>query len=216
MRVLFLALALSACATAAPDPLNGYANGLVGSWSNAQQWAQAPEALRQTPAAGHPYDWLDYQAAEFYRVEAPQIGAHVVYLEWRGEDGQISRQRVWSFRRDDSGAVRMDFFTLRTPEALAGRGAEANAFASLTAADLISYGDACALQVRWLGDGGAFLADIPATCRITSRSGRSMRLTAQVHLGGGALAYQEAGVLEDGAFAFKVPGGPAYVFLRTP
>ncbi len=43
-----------------------------------------------------------------------------------------------------------------------------------------------------------------------------MALTAQVHLDNGALAYQEAGILEDGAFAFKVPGGPPYLFIRTP
>ena len=216
MRALALALALTACATAAPDPLDAHSNALVGTWSNARQWEQAPEALRRPPAVGHPYDWVDYQAAAFYRVEAPQIGAHVLYLEWRGEDEEISRQRIWSFRRDASGAVRMDFFTLRAPEALAGRGSEPNAFATLTPADLIGYGDACALRVRGLGVGGAFLADIPDTCRITARSGRTMALTAQVHLDNGALAYQEAGVLEDGAFAFKVPGGPPYLFARTP
>jgi len=213
-----LALALSACATPQSSPddaLSLHAGALVGQWSNAAQWANAPDELRRPPAVGHPYDWLDYQEASFFAVNAPEIGAHVVYLEWRGGDGAISRQRIWSFRRDAAGAVRMDFFTLRAPEALAGRGAEADAFALLRPEDLIGYGEACALFVTPQGDAGRFLAEIPAACRITSRSGREMTLSAQVLLDGAGLAYQEAGLLDDGAFAFKVPGGPPYMFTRV-
>ncbi len=215
--MLLAALGLSSCATppGVPiDPLRAHSAALVGRWSNGLQWVQAPDDLRRPPAVGHPYDWLDYQEATFFRVAAPNIGTHVVYLEWRGDDGMISRQRLWSFRRDAAGAVRMDFFTLRSPEALAGHGAEGGAFAALTADDVIGYGEACALVVTAQGDNGGFIADIPTTCRITARSGRVMTLTAQVYLDNTALAYQEAGLLDDGDFAFKVPGGPPYVFLR--
>jgi hypothetical protein len=48
-----------------------------------------------------------------------------------------------------------------------------------------------------------------------ARSGRRMRLQALVALDDKTLSYQEEGVLEDGAVAFRVPGGPAYRFNRA-
>jgi hypothetical protein len=217
--VIAVLLGLGACATAEDqptDPLSSHVSALEGRWSNATQWARASDELRRPAAVGHPYEWIDFQAAEFHRVEAPLIGAHVVYLEWRTQDGALSRQRIWSFRRDEIGGVRMDFYTLRAPEMLAGRGQEDGAFAALGPDDLIGYGEACALVVTPEGFDGGFNAEIPPTCRITARSGREMTLSAQVYLEGGALAYQEAGLLDDGSFAFKVPGGPPYIFFRSP
>jgi CpeT/CpcT family (DUF1001) len=209
--------AVAGCATAPPaDPLAAHSQALVGPWSNAVQWGQADDALRRPPAPGHPYDWLDYQEALFFLVEAPALGAHVVYLEWRGDDGGISRQRLWVFRYDEQSRVRMDFYTFRAPEIFAGQGTAPGAFAALSPSQVIGYGPACALLVTPEGDDGGFVAEIPSDCRITARSGREMTLSAQIYLGGAALAYQEAGLLENGDFAFKVPGGPAYIFTRTP
>lgn len=213
-----LGLGLAACAAspAGSDPLERLSAALAGAYANAQQFADADVALRRPPAVGDPYEWIDAQHAVFHRVSAPLIGGYVVYLEWRSGDldGPISRQRLWSFRLDEAGAPRMDFFTFRDPSAYAGRGGEAGAFLGLQPADLIGYGDACALVVTNMDDG--FAAAIPEDCAITARSGRRMRLGAHVTLDGRTLTYQEEGVLEDGTVAFRVPGGPAYLFNRTP
>lgn len=219
MRALALALALGACTTYSPpsDPLAGFTSALEGVYSNARQFAETDESLRRPPAAGHPYDWIDQQHAAFYRVDAPALGDHVVYLEWRsgGPEGPISRQRLWSFRTDETGAPRMDFFTFVDPASYAGRGREADAFAAVQPSDLISYGEACALTVQPAAN-GQFAASIPETCAITARSGRRMRLEAAVMLAGTMLMYREQGVLDDGTIAFKVPGGPPYLFDRLP
>jgi hypothetical protein len=137
-------------------------------------------------------------------------------LEWckSSATGSISRQRIWSFRRDDAGAWRMDFYTLREPAKFSLTGAEA-AFAAMTAADLVGYGEQCALVFNALPDGAAAFS-IPSSCEIVSRSGRAMSLRATVRFEGDCLRYSEAGRLPDGSYAFLVPGREdlSYEFAR--
>lgn len=193
------------------------AERINGAYDNAAQIAAADPSLLRPPAAGRPYAWIDLQHATFHRVEAPQIGPAVLYLEWRsgGPDGAISRQRIWSFRTDADGATVMDFFTIRSPEPFAGRGGEPSAFLSLSPTDLIGYGPACALQMR-ADPSGDFVAETTAErCRIVARSGRAMGIEARIAVRDGAIEYAEAGVLEGGDYAFKVPGAGAYAFRRT-
>ena len=210
-RFAALALIGALYACAAPMPTGG---ALTGAWTNAAQFAAAPDALKQPPAAGHPYDWIDVQHARFAPVSAPALGDAVWYLEWRagGPDGDISRQRLWAFRETGAGRV-MDFYTFRDAEPYAGVLTDDGRFAALTPEDLIGYGEACALPVTQTPDG--WRAAIPETCVIVARSGRSMTLSAEIVLAGDALSYSEAGVLEGGAYAFKVPGGPPYRFERV-
>ena len=101
---------------------------LAGNWNNAAQFADAPNALKVPPSVNG--DWLDLQHAAFTPIEAPAIGERVLYLEWRngGPDGAISRQRIWSFRTDTTGATRMDFFAFVDGKPWAGRATEAGAF----------------------------------------------------------------------------------------
>jgi hypothetical protein len=213
---------LAGCATtpsapARPD-LAALSGGLIGAWDTKAQFDAAPEALKRPPVAGDAYAWLDRQYAQFARVDAPAIGSHVIYLEWRGggPQGAISRQRLWSFRTDAAGKVRMDFFTFKAPEPFAGSAAQAGAFAALKADDLIGYGEACGLYVE-ATSATTFDAKIDeGQCQITARSGRKMGIEARVTLMTTGLLYNEAGILADGAIAFKVPGGPPYDFRRAP
>jgi hypothetical protein len=196
-----------------------YISSLIeGSYDNAAQFAAADAALKRPPAAGFPYPWIDLQHARFVRIEARSIGCDVVYLEWRsgGPDGPISRQRIWSFRQDGND-IRMDFFTLRDPALFAGADATHPGFAGLTLDDLIGYGPACGLRVAPREDG--FVASInPADCQLTARSGRRMGIEARVEVSPGRIRYEEAGILADGTYAFRVPGGLPYHFdaLRPP
>jgi hypothetical protein len=138
----------------------------------------------------------------------------VVYLEWRnsGPEGEISRQRIWAFRMEDRGEVRMDFYAFKAPDRFAG--APPAAFAALTQEDLIGYGPACALRVTPTGD-TTFDAGIrPEECRIIAQSGREMGIGARVTLMSTGLLYSEEGLLADGGYAFKVPGGPPYEFRK--
>lgn len=215
------ALFVSACALpqGAPAPVNPAWSVLEGAWSNQPQYDAAPDALKRDPAPGHPYDWLDLQYAEFFTVEAPQLGEAVVYLEWRAgaPDGPISRQRIWVFHDDAQGRpAGMDFYTFADPDPYAGRGAQAGAFTDLSLADMIGYPDGCTLRADLsAAEQVVFEAD-PNDCVITARSGRAMGIRARITLGPDRLAYSEAGVLGDGSYAFLVPGGERLAYQFTP
>ncbi len=193
---------------------------LSAHWSNAAQYETADDALRRPPAPGHPYDWLDLQYARFVAVRTPHIPGDAVYLEWRagGPEGPISRQRLWVFqsdiRPDASPLEGMDFYAFREPEAWAGRTGWED-FVDLTPDDLIGYPPGCRLQPVSRGRGVTVLAVDETACVITAQSGREMGINARVAIGFDRIEYAESGRLEDGSYAFKVPGTGAYVFERT-
>ncbi len=202
-------------ASAAPTAVAA-AETLEGAWSNAGQYAAAPHFMKRPPAAGFPYPWLDRQYATFRIINAPQLtGAEgrAVYLEWRkdGPDGPISRQRLWIFT-PGADSAKMDFFAFREPAGYAGASGTTERFAALGPADLIGYGAACSLALA-PGPGG-WSAAIDERCRITAQSGRTMRLGARITINADMLFYEEEGVLPDGSYAFRVPGGIAYEFKR--
>jgi hypothetical protein len=188
---------------------------LAGAWSNAEQYANAPDAMKRPPAPGDPYEWIDLQTAAFFPVRAPAVGEHVVYLEWRGADGAISRQRIWAFREGEDGALTgMDFYTFADPEPFAERGSEPGAFEMLSSGDLIGYPDGCTLAAGRTGAG--YRLEVSAQdCVITARSGRQMGIEAVIEIRPDLVTYREAGVMEGGVYAFLVPGGPAYAFRRA-
>jgi hypothetical protein len=177
----------------------------------------APKELLRSPVAGNPYPWIDAQSAQFFEVSAANIAGpkdQAIYLIWRSGSaaGPISRQRLWVFRPQKNGETLMDFYAFKNPEAFATVGQGSAAFQALTLEDLIAYGPACSLPV--INTATGWTASIPLTCAITARSGRKMKLSATLTLDGDRFSYQEHGLLETGAYAFKVPGGPAYQFTR--
>lgn len=189
--------------------------GVAGEYGTRRQFEAAPAELRREPVAGHPYDWLDRQHAVFRWVQAPALGEHVLYLEWRrgGPQGAISRQRLWVFERRRGEWV-MDFYTLATAPDAEPRSLLDADFSELGPEQLTGYGSACSLTAE--KDGRALQFSIPPDCSIVSRSGRRMTLSAVVRFEGDSLRYREQGVLEDGTFAFLVPGriGLDYEFER--
>jgi CpeT/CpcT family (DUF1001) len=197
-------------------------NAIEGTWNNRTQFEATPTHLKVPPSVSG--DWLDLQHATFSRVDAPAIGPYVLYLEWRsvgatvGATGAISRQRIWSFRNDETGAVRMDFFAFVDGAAWVGKGNITNraAFQGLTTAMLRGYGAACGL--RFSPSGTTFRGEINAReCNITAASGRKMGIDARVELlTDGTLEYRESGQLEDGRYAFRVPPSQPYRFVRQP
>jgi hypothetical protein len=219
MVLLSLAPLLAGCASPplAPDPAQPVLAALAGAWDNAAQYAQAPATLKVPPSVDG--DWLDLQHAVFHAVDAPLLGDRVLYLEWRRGDagGAISRQRIWSFRTDAGGTLRMDFFAFVDGAPWAGRGAEPGAFATLAPAALRGYDAACALRFTLRADGG-FEGRIGADeCTLTAASGRRMGIDAEVVLdAGGTLSYRESGRLADGVYAFRVPPSQPYRFRRLP
>jgi hypothetical protein len=208
---------LAGCATI-PAPGQNVANSLTGSWNNAAQMAAAPDSLKRPPVAGGAYEWIDGQYATFFPISVPALttdGATVIYLAWRtgGPSGPISRQRLWVFRTDSGGAIGMDFYAFKDGRAFEPATGDSDAFKALTLDDLTAYGPLCTLPVVTTPTGWS--AAIPATCAITARSGRKMVLSAQIRVDRTTLSYREQGILESGAVAFKVPGGPAYQFIRS-
>jgi CpeT/CpcT family (DUF1001) len=211
---LLAALLLCGCITSGQSlPVaEQRAASLLGAWDTAAQFHAAPEPLKRPPSAGNAAPWLDRQHGTFARATVPALtpqGGQAIYLTWRagGPTGPISRQRLWVFRPSDNGLV-MDFYTFKDPGKL-----EPNPdFTSLTAADVIGYGEACALPVVATRQG--WRASIPQSCTITARSGRKMTLSATIEVSQSRLTYQEAGILEGGGIAFKVPGTARYEFDR--
>ncbi len=210
-----LPLVLAACATVpASDDLATYPAALVGAYDNAAQYAEAPDDLKRPPTADAAQDWLDRQAVTFATVSAPALGPAVVYAEWRGADGAVSHQRLWSFRRDTDG-VRIDLYGLKDSAHRAGAG-DAAVFAALTANDLTGYGPTCALAVTSSGHGAWNAQTDTETCRATSRDGREMSVDARVTVMPTGVLYQEVGRDADGGYVFRLPGGPPYDFRRRP
>lgn len=215
---LILMLAAADCSAdvgASSADIDRVLDSLAGEWSNAAQYRDAPEGLKVEPSVEG--EWLDLQYAAFHAVDAPRIGEHVVYLEWRrgGPDGPVSRQRLWSFRHDADGALRMDFFAFIDGAAWVGGGSRPGAFSTVDASVLRSYAPECALHIEAHDDGG-WVGRIGAEeCRIVAASGRAMGINARVVLGAdGSLSYQESGQLDDGRYAFRVPPTMPYRFWR--
>jgi hypothetical protein len=195
--------------------LEAVVDGLVGAWDNRSQYEAAPAALKVPPTVEG--EWLDLQHARFTRVAVPALGSHVVYLEWRrgGPDGEISRQRLWSFRRDAAGKLVMDFFAFSDGALYAGQGVAARVFEAITPEQLRTYPPGCELDFTRRADGGTFGAVTPERCVIVAASGRRMGILAEIEIGAsGTLGYREYGRLEDGRYAFRVPPTGPYRFVR--
>lgn len=207
---------VSGCATTSAtqrDP----SRALIGTWDNRAQMTAAPEALKRPPVAGGAYEWIDGQHATFFPATVPALtgdGAKAIYLVWRsgGPDGPISRQRLWVFRTAANGQKSMDFYAFKNGLAFEAVTSGQDAFKAVTLDDLTAYGPLCSLPVTESATGWS--AAIPSTCAIVARSGRKMVLSAQIVVTGNSLSYSEQGLLESGALAFKVPGGPPYRFIR--
>lgn len=209
-----LLLALAACASMpAGDDLAAYPAALVGAYDNAAQYAQAPDDLKRPPVADGAYDWIDRQDVTFSSVAVPALGPVVLYAEWRGADGAVSRQRLWAFRRDGAG-VRIDLYSLKDRARLAG--ADTAVLASLTADDVSGYGPACALAVTSSGRGAWNAQTNTETCHVTSQGAREMTIDTRVTVMPTGVLYQEAGRTEDGDYVFRLPGGAPYDFRRRP
>ena len=203
----------AACHAVAASPA-GPAD-LAGRFDNADQVDALPAEVSREPRPGEP--WLDRQFARFVPFPAGQLGEHVYYLEWRagGPEGRISRQRVWAFGPTREGVTPMRFYTLERGEDWAAAAGDLAALAALSATTLLPYPDGCEVLFATTGD-GRFEGEIPpGACSIVARqSGRRMEIRARIALDGDRLEYDEAGILEDGRAAFRVPEGHRYEFLR--
>lgn len=212
---LLLAALLGGCAaTSGRTPAQTLAALLSGTFDNARQFEAAPAAVKVAPRVDGL--WLDRQIARFWRVDAPALGAEVIYLEWRSgsREGPISRQRLWVFRPAADGSVAMAFHAFKNPGSWAGKADSPEGFRLITKDDLVSYPESCdarfvrADKHRWQG------RIRPEDCLITAQSGRTMALDVSIDILPGQLIYQEAGLLGDGKRAFHVPSAAPYRFEK--
>jgi hypothetical protein len=216
---LFILIWTAGCSTArSAAPVNGPL-ALVGTWDTVRQYEAADPAIKRSASAGNAAPWLDRQHARFVPINAPGLaepGDIALFFAWRtgGPTGQISRERIWVFERGAGGGfVRMNFHTLKAPAPANAFAAPTTAFGAFTPDDVISYADTCKLPFVPTATG--WRASIPADCAIIARSGRRMTLSASIVLDGTSLSYEEAGLLDNGAFAFKVPSAEPYRFERV-
>ena len=188
---------------------------LAGEFDNLAQSSSLPPEVLREPKPGQP--WVDLQFARFVPFPAADLGEHVYYLEWRagGPEGRISRQRVWAFLTAREGVTPMRFYTLERGEDWTAAAGDPAGLVSLAATTLLPYPEGCEVLFKTTGD-GQFAGEIPAgACSIQARqSGRRMEIRARISLGADTLHYDEAGLLEDGRAAFRVPEGYRYEFRR--
>lgn len=196
--------------------LNVLLEWMVGYFDNDQQVRQQENFLREGPE--DPERMPDRLYPVFAVVNAPEIGRHVVYLQWHmgSPQGPLQRQRIWVFEADDVGnAVMMDFFTLREPERWRDAHLQpASAVSQMTLEDVTPYPLPCRLPFRRHID--VFIGEIPREqCNIVSQQTRTaMTINARVIVGSNALWYDESGVRQDGRTAFRVPASGSYQFQR--
>lgn len=209
LSVLPLLLGLAACATTpAGDDLAAYPALLAGAYDNSAQYAAAPADLKH-PAAGPADEWIDRQTATIAPVNAPALGPHVALVEWRGDSGAVSRQRLWAFRKE-AGAVRLDIYAFaRAPDG-------AGAISGLTMADLQGQGPACGLHVSPRGPGAWDAQIAPEECQTAAPDGQTIGLSVRITVMPTGILYEEAGMRADGSYAYRIPGGIPYEFRRTP
>lgn len=189
-----------------------------GRFDNTQQVNSGENLLRPGPLTPERVPDLLYPV--FALIDAPQIGQHVIYLQWHmgSPDGPLQRQRIWTFELDETrNAVLMDFFTLREPTRWRDAHLQpATAARSMTPADLLPYPPSCRLPFRRYID--VFIGEIPpGECNIVSQQTRTaMTIHARVIVGRDALWYDESGKRADGSMVFEVPASGTYQFRRRP
>ncbi len=221
-----IALLLAALAFAAPEAEpeaeaeSSYgsaayrASFLTGRFSNAQQY----EAWERDAQPHGPGDWLDLYYATHARVDAPELGEHVIYVEWRSgaDDGPINRQRLWVFREgEERWSAGFDVFKFRDPEVFAGRADEEGAFASLTGEDLAAYPEECLVAAHSPAHAGYYFTIESNDCIVTTESGDKIRLRASLRGHRHFFTYREWGSTLEGQRVFDFPDAPyPYSFRR--
>lgn len=217
LLLLFVSVAAPARAIDLATELDILLEWVSGHFDNEQQVKTGENRLRREPLDLDRAPDLLYPV--FARVEAPQIGQHVVYLQWHigSPDGPLQRQRIWSFEIDAAlNAVLMDFFTLREPARWRDAHLQpATAMVELARADLLPYPPDCRLPFRRHIE--VFIGEIPrGECNIVSQQTRTaMNIQARVVVSRHALWYDESGTRPDGSVVFKVPASGAYQFTRV-
>ncbi len=210
LRALIAAASLAGSAAAAPiDDLIGR---LTGRFDNAAQIAALPEGVAREPKPGSP--WVAPLSVEAVEAKIPALEGRAIYFEWRKPDGALDRQRIWTFEEGEGGAILMRFYTFKDPRPFEGAAADPIRLAEVTRDLLIAYPTGCELAFARDGDGFAGRLAPPACRIVTQRTGRTMFIDAEIAATDAGFAYREAGVLEDGTDAFRVPGEGAIVFRR--
>lgn len=151
----------------------------------------------------------------FKQVDIPAFGPYVVYLQWPigAPDGELQRQRIWTFQENEMDGVSMGFFTLREPERWLDAHLDPNKVLNMTSKDAIGYPDVCLLPVTTTGE--VINASIPTDCQIVSQATRTtMTLQANISITPNRITYSEGGIRQDESVVFKVPPSGHYIFDR--
>jgi hypothetical protein len=204
-----LAFVLAVSASSASERL---VTMLAGTYDNAAQVAVQPPEVSRAPKPGTP--WLAPLTARMSAIAAPALPGRVVYLQWTNADGTLDRQRLWTFADRPDGTVEMRFFSFKAPEKFVGLDTKPELAAALTLDDLVAYPPGC--EGLFGEDEMGFAGGIdPARCTIvTQRTGRTMAIEARIEITPEGFTYREAGILEGGADAFRVPGVDHIAFVR--
>jgi CpeT/CpcT family (DUF1001) len=163
----------------------------------------------------HPHKpWLNTLYAWHIPVSIPALGKHIIYLEWRDEKGNISRQRLWHFKQGNDQQIKMDFYAFKVDSLFKDIKNNLSKLQQITLNDLVSYPDGCTLIFTKQSNKFIGLLN-PTTCKvITQRSNRIMQLFASIQITKKGFYYSEYGQLPDGSLAFKVPGFERYWFQK--
>lgn len=146
-------------------------------------------------------------------VDAPELGARVLYLEQARMDSldQPYRQRLYAVDGDDAsneGWTRI--YALTEPAAAVGQ-CEDPAVASY-AADQVEEREGCGVRVAWDADGERFVGGTEGT-DCASTLGGAAWASSEVTIGADRIDSWDRGFSEDGQQAWGAEAGP-YLFDR--
>jgi hypothetical protein len=186
---------------------------IAGNFSTTNQRENLPDSVLYNFAPGKP--WLSHLYAKHIPISIPAIGEKVIFLEWREKatDGIISRQRLWVFD-EVAGKLTMQFYSFKNDSAWKDISNNINRLKTITKDELVAFPEGCALNIDYSHHKYTAILD-SSTCNvITQRTGRSMKLFAQIEISKNGFQYREKGILPDGKYAFIVPGYMQYDFKR--
>lgn len=177
------------------------------------------EALLTDSLAGRFDSSQQAQADERYfnislkgcRVEAPDFGPHVLYIEQAAAAKLDSpyRQRLYVIRANEDGSVTSTIYALNKPESAVGL-CDRDAPVTFTAADA-ALREGCEVTLKWTG--GKFVGATEGKgCGSTLRG--ATYATSEVEVGDDRITSWDRGYDDKDAQVWGAEAGP-YVFIRN-
>jgi len=176
---------------------------------------QVVEEEEEDPPPEQAHEWIH---SIFHRVELPQFGEHVFYVEQYldGDPSKIYRNRLYSFApNDEEGAIELTILSFDDSESVVGAHLDASKLAGLTRDDVRTI-PGC--EVFWKREGDQrFIGYMPdGACRVASRrTGKTIIIDDDLVLTPNEIWIGDRAEDEDGNWVFGNRAGIPHKLKRS-